>query len=428
MTTISLLSLPLEVRRIIILEVVLEGRLEAPILSRETVQQRVPLRNCFDPGYPTETSIYINKNKEYIHGNGLLQTNRRLRQDTLDLMNDTVRAGKVDIPYVLDLMVVKDVGLLPTWMSYPYQPTSIRQLKINMRIFRPDWDIVPKSWALAALYELPPYQNGPVDDDWHMLVILLFYAMGRLSSCAKDTIVAKIWTERQARPIDEEHNGSSVEKQRAEGVEAYVRADAPYAVDDMLIHVENQEYYAAGRPILPFVGEDIESIPYKRDGYYSFGHLLFDDERYRASGAVPEPWIGSHHLASWKLDNVIKALFHQLKMKLHLNSPRGENGIMAMYLDAAARNIRAVKMLYGASTELAIGGVGAKSWESGLCNFFGRNAVDEVLALDKMKRRGANGHMPFYARFIKRRLELGWWDSAAYEEHWDTSHADGQLT
>lgn len=118
---IGLLNLPLELRRVIILSVLNHRRpKKPPVLKQRVVDGRVRLRNCFDPNYPDETNIHVEKERNVrIHGNGLLRTCRLLRRDTLDLIADTLETGKVKIPFVLDIMLVKGIGFLPTWMSFP---------------------------------------------------------------------------------------------------------------------------------------------------------------------------------------------------------------------------------------------------------------------------------------------------------------------
>lgn len=129
-----LLGLLPEICRIIVLHVLTHRHRKAPLLTKKVLKDRIRFRNRFDDKYPTETNIYVCRRKPYIHATALLQTNRQLRQDTLDIVQDTLKTDKVKIPFVLDLMVIKDVGLLPTWMSCPYLPENIQRLKVNVRV------------------------------------------------------------------------------------------------------------------------------------------------------------------------------------------------------------------------------------------------------------------------------------------------------
>lgn len=236
-----LVGLPLELRRYVILETLRQGRHKAPVISTPVVDSRVRLRNRFDDNYPTETNIYVPKHKDVIHGNALLQTNRRLRQDTLDLVEDTLKTSKVEIPFVLDVMVVKDVGVLPTWMSCPYRPAHIEKIQINLRIFRPDKDIVPESWIPAAQYEDCIRHYGINIDQWNIMVVILFYAMGRFSGSPRHTITAGLPS------LPEEGLNKLSPEDQPEAVDAYVCAEAPYVVEEMLILVSDFERFPDGK-------------------------------------------------------------------------------------------------------------------------------------------------------------------------------------
>ncbi|KAJ3472186.1 hypothetical protein NLG97_g11209 [Lecanicillium saksenae] len=154
---IELLSLPVELRLLIILEV-LKSRRKEPALTKKLIDGRVQLRNRFDATRPEMTNIYVQRHKNrYLHGNGLLATCRRLRQETLLLIDTQIKTGRVKMPFVLDVMFVKDVGIIPTWLSFPYTPTTgrIRKLAVNVRIVRPGTHVVPADWIEAARYNRP---------------------------------------------------------------------------------------------------------------------------------------------------------------------------------------------------------------------------------------------------------------------------------
>lgn len=119
--------LPWEVRRPIIIEVLRHQRKSTPVFSRKFIESRVRLRNCFDENFPETTNFYVARHKNrYLHGNALRATNRKLRYETNLLIQEELESGNLQLPFVLDIMVVKDIGVFPTWMSFPYRPAHIK--------------------------------------------------------------------------------------------------------------------------------------------------------------------------------------------------------------------------------------------------------------------------------------------------------------
>ena len=269
---IGLLGLPLELRRQIILEVLRHRQHQKPpVLKQRVVADRVRLRNRFDPTYPAETNIYIKKGQSIIIiSNALLHTNRQMRRDTQDLIEDTLETGKVAIPFVLDLMIVKDVGILPTWTSFPYVPKKLKTLRINMRIFRPKKGLFPSDWIPVAQYRPQGYRSSDTPCSWNFYVVLLFYAMGRISTSSEATLTAD---PEQRRLSAEELNTES----KTGSMDVYLSALAPYSVDQMLIHINEFEHLPDGKEIRGY-NEDTESqsIFYKK-GYFRFGRTIFTD-------------------------------------------------------------------------------------------------------------------------------------------------------
>lgn len=244
---VGLTSLPVELRRKIILEVLKSTR-QPPTLSAETIKGRARLRNQFDQNYALHTNIYIEQQKiGYINANALLQTNRQLRHDTLALIDDTVKTGLADAPFVLDIMLVKGVGLLPTWLSFPYMPEHISQLQIELRIIRPEKVEIPPDWlSLAQVWDdNEVYRSCPTV--WNLYTVFFLYALGCLSSSPRNAAPRKI----KLQKIKD--NLEMVSDTRH--VDAYVCTNAPYTVDNLLIHIHSFEYRANGEAITPYVAD-----------------------------------------------------------------------------------------------------------------------------------------------------------------------------
>ncbi|KAJ2965965.1 hypothetical protein NQ176_g10364 [Zarea fungicola] len=415
----GLLGLPLEIRRIIILHVFKHRHRKAPLLTKKVLSDRIRLRNRFDDKYPIETNIYVCRQKSYIHANALLQTNRQLRQDTLDIIQDTLKTGKVKIPFVLDLMVIKDVGLLPTWMSCPYLPENIKRLKVNVRVFRPDKDIIPESWIPAAVYGGREWSYEFTVCEWNFFVVLLFYAMGRLSPSSENTIREQPETE----PV--QHMDKLSLGQQPPGVSVYISAKAPYTVDELYLNVEKYEYYANGKFVLPYVEDWNKSSLWYKEGYYTFGRTIFtddllenDDDRIIVR-VLKAGTLGTGQVSG--IGGTLKELAYEAGDSHPWHTSYGYV-TMQIYLDALARNIKTVKTAYNERAETSVGDAG--HWESLLGYYFESDDIVKAFKKEKSKE-DPNEHVLHWFRLVKRRMDLGWWDDDHYKRLWHGWHPAG---
>ncbi|TQV90383.1 Protein kinase-like domain [Cordyceps javanica] len=429
MESANLIGLPLELRRYIILEVLKHGHRKAPILSKDVVDDRVRVRNRFDDNYPTETNIYVRKHKDYIHGNALMQTSRLLRQDTLNLIEDTLKAGKVEIPLVLDVMVVKDVGVLPTWISCPNGPARIGKIQINLRIFRPDKDVVPENWIPAAQYENCPRNQGINIDEWTIMVVILFYSMGRLTASPKDTIKA-------GKPSLPEIglNKLNLEDQ-PEGVDVYVSAKAPYVVDEMLVDIKHFERFADGKIIRGFVEDKPESSSYYREGYYTFGRKIFNEQHGRGPDFRPtdqaKTLLKTGRMSDTQLYCATSNWIEYLWASCSEDSVRFNLAPIRIYLDAMARNIGTIKtngkenrstLLVGGTNNRTGDWLQNTSWERVFSMHFEADDVVKAFKIEKKKRFPDENLLHFF-RLTKRRMDMGWWDDADFKWIWNLRNA-----
>ncbi len=60
---------------------------------------------------------------------GLRASNRQLRRET----NIVLKSGDVEIPFLLGIVLVKEIGVFLTWTSFTYQPEHFRLLTLNIR-------------------------------------------------------------------------------------------------------------------------------------------------------------------------------------------------------------------------------------------------------------------------------------------------------
>jgi hypothetical protein len=401
---IGLLGLPIELRRQIILEVLrYRHQRREPVLKQRVIDGRVRLRNRFDPNYPAETNIYVKKSQSIIiNGNALLHTNRQLRRDTQDLIEDTLETGKVTLPFVLDLIFVKDVGILPTWMSFPYMPKKIKRLRINIRIFRPKRGLLPADWIPVAQYRRQDYDSRETPCGWNLYVVLLFYAMGRLSTSSEAVLTAD-------PGFAEELSAES----KAGSMDVYLSAVATYSVEQMLIHKNEFEHWPDGKEIRGY-NEDKQSqgIFYK-EGYFRFGRSIFtvpwkDDKELS--------WVREGKLASNDLFYGIADAFEYLTTSW-LGSIHSwdfdKEQTQLIYFDAAAKYIGTIRHTPCKDVEsYVLGGPYylQYSWESILGD--GEYTPDNIVKLFKAEKKKfhADRQVMHRMKLAKWRMDRGWWN------------------
>lgn len=258
-----LLDLPWEIRRDILTRALRpintknNKTTSLPSLSKESFQQRVRLRNCFDTDFPEDTNLYIPRNNNrYAQATGLRAVNRQLREET-DLLID-----KLDLPFVMDIMVVKDVGIFPTWISYPYPPRHLKKLTINLRIIQPGKCAIPTDWVEAGRHKQAKSDfGGKGPTIWNIMVAITLYTFNCFS--------IKSTASESARP-----NALSGLVNVAD---AHLSSSRAFVTDELCIHIATLEYDAKNAPI-PIGAQDLcKESPLYREGYFQFGRELFED-------------------------------------------------------------------------------------------------------------------------------------------------------
>lgn len=182
----SLLSLPWEIRSVILLNVLKPQRRREPVFDATFIKKRVWLRNCFDETNPKTTTLFIEKPGTWPlarSARALQATNRQLREEVMLLINETFKTGKAKALFILDIMIVKDVGIFPTWLSFPYKTKRILSLRVNLRIVRPDPRTVPREWIEAARYPgkiSPRTLQLEIPTFWSFFAALALISLSRL--------------------------------------------------------------------------------------------------------------------------------------------------------------------------------------------------------------------------------------------------------
>lgn len=163
----SLLTLPREIRDQIILEVILLPHI-API-SPSACNNRFRLQNRFDWRWARTTNIYIEDEQPADTKEPLLRTCRQLRAETQAILRSLHTSH---VQYTLDVMFVKHVGILPTWLCFPVVPKQIHTLRIQIRPFSQPQDVNPK-WAEDGCFY--GTGDGTLMTSWNIMVLLSVY-------------------------------------------------------------------------------------------------------------------------------------------------------------------------------------------------------------------------------------------------------------
>ncbi|KAK3192737.1 hypothetical protein K4F52_001091 [Lecanicillium sp. MT-2017a] len=310
-----LIDLPWEVRRLIIVAVLRGGgRRTTPSFSRKLIEKRERLRNCFEEHLPEVTNLYVPRHKNrYLHGNGLRATNRQLRYETNLVMREELETGKLEVPFVLDVMVVKDIGVFLTWMSFPYRPMHIKKLTINLRIVRPGTSTVPDEWVEVARYHddelYSRWENSPTR--WNVVIMaVVLYAFGCFSvkpdparppirnnqqpsaarkvpsknvpSAGKQTVgnakaSSKPLSGRRPKPSKFAMLPNLADHQ-SDTLDAYILPSPSYIIDEMYIDFKECEYDVQSKPILPADKDSSrEASRFYKAGCVQFGRDVFRD-------------------------------------------------------------------------------------------------------------------------------------------------------
>ena len=204
-----LLELPREIREQILREVIVSER-RSPASIAEC-GNRVPLPNHIDETLPDITSIYIEDGPLRFPKDALLATCRQLRSETEELLK---LIGPDKLPYTLDVMLVDQVGIFPTWLSFPAMPTRIELLRIRVRLFDKPENF-SREWEEC------------IDEDdeltwWNLIVLFTVYILG-------------MWKRNDLEPVDETTmeaaGGDDWSDVSSEGVDDGFSDIAPYVIN-----------------------------------------------------------------------------------------------------------------------------------------------------------------------------------------------------
>ncbi|KAJ4154721.1 hypothetical protein LMH87_000001 [Akanthomyces muscarius] len=254
----SLLRLPWEIRSVILIDALEFQLRREPIFDRKFMRSRVRLGNLFDERHPKATNIYIEKPGTWplaLSARALQATNRQLRDEVTLLINETFKTGKARAAFILDMMIVKDIGVFPTWLCFPYKTKRILSLRVNLRIIRPDPTAVPVEWAELARYPAnihPRWGELKPSTFWNFFAVLALISLSRLRY---EPAVDETGIKPAAAPTN---------KHMTRVLDAYL--------------VPMEATPPDGRPIVPGLEDKSRNGPFYKQGYMQFGREVFHDD------------------------------------------------------------------------------------------------------------------------------------------------------
>lgn len=317
-TTSRLLDLSWELRRAILLRVLDYSCIPTPIFDEALIRSRVRLRNCFDENFPEQTNFYVSRNKnQHLHEHGLLTTNHQLREETSQLIEE-LKSTSIDASFVLDVMLVKDIGVFPSWVSFPYRPEHLKKLTVNIRIIRPGTSPIPNEWIELARYAEDKYYPTI----WHMLMVITLYAFGcfsvkqdshvpRIQNNRHLTVMERSASTKEGKVIDTQptlfksessdiNMQSNLADHHSDVVDAYRLSSASWVTDDLHISFDRFEYdinnnslcLASECNIIMFQGRpSLSTTDSYDDQFYKAGYIQFGRDIFRRRGSPLTEWI-----------------------------------------------------------------------------------------------------------------------------------------
>ncbi|CAL5874015.1 uncharacterized protein PFLUO_LOCUS8301 [Penicillium psychrofluorescens] len=269
----SFLSLPLEIR-VSIIEQVLCGCRTPPTYPSKS--DRIDFQDIVYKAWLSRTKIYHEQRSTHCPSNclPLLLTNRQIHGETQSALS----RKNSKLPYVLDISILNDYDLFPTWLSVPHLTNRVHALHVDVRLFG---SIIPSKIAKRLLGD-----GGRLGFHWS------FYAL----------------LERFLRygPVDEKKEkrnpglGES-EVSDPDELPLFARRNPTFEDRDMVVEILTLDFQSA-EPVLPFPPDNIGYNEWQ--GQHCAHRLNFDQidgpcqlEKYRTRPEWPAKYILSEILA-----------------------------------------------------------------------------------------------------------------------------------
>lgn len=414
----SLLSLPWELRRAILLDVLKPRRQRRvePVFDRKFMRERVRLRNLFDEGHAEATNIYVEKPGTWPPAppaRALQATNRQLRDEATLLITETLKKkGKArpKAPFILDIMVVKDIGVLPTWLSFPCKTRRILSLRVNVRIVRlQDAKAVPIEWVEQARY--------PADKTsatfWSFFAALTLIPLSRLRyrpAAAEGTTGIKSAAVAAAAPASTiKSTLGSIRQHRSSVVDAYLvpMEATPYVVDQLYIDFKPFEHRPNGKLMIPGREDKIKGSLFYEEGYTQFGREVFDDDAgHYGSGAhwlqprmeeTAAGRVASDQLAEYTQDSITR-----------ITEERPDDDL-ALYHYVLANSVGEVVYSSSVGNDMCMLSKATDSWISAYESIgdWRTMNISRAIAKEEAREHPARSYIALL-QLAKRRRALGW--------------------
>ncbi len=289
----KLLGLPAKLRAAIIFEV-LASVDKNPVLSSETIPNRIRLEQHCDihnKDCKSEMNIYLPRRPLPVPNSAdLLSTCRKLRENTEAVIEDIIEhmrenSGKAfvnsskAVEFVLDVMFVKDVGLVPTWLSFPFRSDHVERLRVQIRAIQPSAGLIHPAFMQNTRY-CDGVDAAKTVTDSPLFAVLDFYAFNRLLLSKINARPCKLSEEKRLDEIrckkwNKVHQ-ELCQSIHGESCETFDYKNFKLLQDDMYKgdHVDGCKIFREAEPKIEFFDTNIREIP-----PYSVGKILIDVHR-----------------------------------------------------------------------------------------------------------------------------------------------------
>ncbi|KAJ3472249.1 hypothetical protein NLG97_g11152 [Lecanicillium saksenae] len=343
-------------------------------------------------------------------------------------------------------MVVKDVGVFPTWLCFPYKTRRILKLRVNLRIVRPDAKAVPLEWVELACY--PENLRHPAawvesPTFWNFYAVLALVPLSRLryeptrdENEAKAAAALKNGHFRQlpggaaiGRQSASKITPASLQKHKSSVINAHLVSleETPYVVDQLHLNFKWAECRPNGKLIIPGIpSEEDKSIngPFYREGYFQFGREVFhDDFDYSDSWDTYERQLEDQKAGRVSTELLLHHIWESIS---EITSYKEKEDDLVLYQYALANSVGAVIYCTTAGNEVTMMTKSTDSWVSEWeSNGDWRTMnISKAIAAEEASEDPAQGYIALL-KLAKRRRALGW--QAQYDQEQKTRQdAKGQ--
>ncbi|CEJ92337.1 hypothetical protein VHEMI07997 [[Torrubiella] hemipterigena] len=305
-------------------------------------------------------------------------------------------------------MYVKDVGVFPTWISFPYKTKRILCLAINVHIIRPDRRTVTDEWISAARFPMVldkygVYRRPSPSPFWNFYAVVALYPLNRLSikATTNETHKTNLKKGSSSSSSSSLNHPTTVMDAHLIPMEA-----TPYVVDTLSVHIKPHGHKANGTAITTAVEDNSMLGPFYKEGYIQFGREVFEDYDDYSESWQDYEMQQAERAAGLLASGQLGALFGEA-IRDQVDFPRHEYFI---YLSVLANSVGEITVPTSDGRDFCLKSMHTASWvstrESG-GNEWETTNISKAIAEEEALDDPAQSYIDML-KIAKRRRALGW--------------------